>query len=275
MKPTRIFATSSILLTNLLVFSTSQVAQENAHRHHPRYKLIDLGTFGGRTSYVNPAWELGGPNQMNRLGTTVGSAATSEPTSLGCPFCNGLDGQVHTVFHAFRWSNGTTQDLGALPGELTNSVAISVDAVGTAVGNSENGKLDPLLGREVRAVLWEDGRIKNLGTFGGNYSLAAMINKRGQVIGSALNRTPDPFSILGAFLGSSDSTQTRAFLWENGYKIDLGTLGGPDSYAGFINDRGEVTGISYTSSVPNPTTGFPTMHPFLWRKGMMIDLGNF
>jgi probable HAF family extracellular repeat protein len=268
---------ASLLLVNLVLLATSLIAQDSAARQHPpRYKLVDLGTFGGRASFVNPAWELGGPKQMNLHGTTVGSAATSEPTPLGCPFCNGLDGQVHTVFHAFRWSNGTLLDMGALPGDLTNSVAISVNSGGTAVGHSENGKIDPITGgREFRAVLWEEGRIKNLGTFGGNFSLAFMINNRGQVAGSALNSTPDPLSFLGLFLGSSDLTQTRVFLWENGYKIDLGTLGGPDSFGGLINDRGEVIGVSYTDSVPNPTTGLPTLHPFLWRSGKMIDLGNF
>src|SRR5215472_7669649 len=84
-------------------------------RQIPRYKLVDLGTLGGRASYVNPPWSLGAHYQMNRHGVTVGSAATSVPTSLGCPFCNGLDGQVFNVFHAFKWSGGVLKDLGALP----------------------------------------------------------------------------------------------------------------------------------------------------------------
>jgi probable HAF family extracellular repeat protein len=213
---------------------------------------------------------------MNRFGTTVGSSATLVPSSAGCPFCNGLDGQVPTVFHAFKWRNGRTKYLGALPGDDTNSVAISINDQGMAIGHSENGLIDPLIGaRELRAVLWKDERIRSLGTFGGNHSLAADINNRGQIVGYALNTTPDPFSWIGVFLGSSNSTQTRAFLWENGYKRDLGTLGGPDAAAGRVNDRGEVAGISCTNSIANPTTGLPTVAAFLWRRGKMIDLGNF
>jgi probable HAF family extracellular repeat protein len=241
----------------------------------PHYKFVDLGTFGGRASYINPAWELGTANQMNRRGATVGAAATSIPTPFGCVFCNGLDGQVHTVFHAFRWSGGSLRDLGALPGELTNSVAISINEKGNVIGHSENGEIDPIIGvREVRAVLWKNGRIKDLGTLGGNYSVAFGINNHDQIAATALNAIPDPLSFLGIFLGSSNSTQTRAFLWEDGRKRDLGTLGGPDAFGGPLNEQGEVAGLSYTNSTPNAATGYPTSHQFLWRNGHMIDLGT-
>ena len=57
---------------------------------------------------------------------------------------------------------------------------------------------------------------------------------------------------------------------------DLGTLGGPDSGAWIINDRGQIAGESFTSFTPNPSSGVPTIDPFLWdpKQKKMIDLGS-
>jgi probable HAF family extracellular repeat protein len=246
-------------------------------KQHIRYRFVDLGTFGGPASYVNGAPALGAPNQINRQGTTVGAAATtiSIPPNSNLAICGGIDGVAPFVFHAFTWRQGSLGDLGALPGADTCSVATSINARGEIVGHSENTIVDPITGvREIRAVLWKDGKMRNLGTFGGRYSVVGNINDRGQVAGAALNAVLDPFSLLYLLFGSSNGTQTRAFLWEDGYKRDLGTLGGPDAAASFVNRLGEVMGVSYTGSTPNQTTGIPTQDPFLWRKGKMIDLGT-
>ena len=59
--------------------------------------------------------------------------------------------------------------------------------------------MDSLLGGpEGRGVLWrKNGRVVDLGTLGGNQSLAANINDRGQIVGVAANAIPDPFSLFG------------------------------------------------------------------------------
>jgi probable HAF family extracellular repeat protein len=47
---------------------------------------------------------------------------------------------------------------------------------------------------------------------------------------------------------------------------DLGTLGGPGSFANAINNSGEITGWS--------TSAGAAMHAFLYRRGTMIDLND-
>jgi uncharacterized membrane protein len=71
------------------------------------------------------------------------------------------------------------------------------------------------------------------------------------------------------------TTQTRGFLWRDGVMLDLGTLGGPDALTQAINERGQIVGISYTSSIPNPDSGIPTIDPFFWEDGRMEDIGSF
>ena len=108
--------------------------------------------------------------------------------------------------------------------------------------------------------MWSHGRIHNLGALGGNQSFAVAINNRGQVTGLAENDVPDPFSLLGG-------TEAHAFLWQSGVMRDLGTLGGPDSWGFYLNEKGQVAGLSFTSDL--------SARPFLWNDGEMIDLGSF
>jgi probable HAF family extracellular repeat protein len=269
-------AVSALCVTPSLATGDDGGQRQKLVKHH-HYQLIDIGTFGGPASYINNQISLGAPNQINSRGAAVGAAATSipAPPNSNDPICQGQDGIVPFVFHAFKWQDGAVTDLGTLPGDDNCSVATSINANGEIAGYGENGLVDPLTGiREDRALVWENGEMIDLGTFGGNESVLGNINNRGQVAGSATNTIPDPFSIYYLLMGLTTGTQTRAFLWQNGQKQDLGTLGGPDAAAFFVNERGQVSGISYTNSTPNPTTGLPTQDPFLWDKGRMIDIGT-
>jgi probable HAF family extracellular repeat protein len=204
----------------------------------------------------------------------VGGAETTVPLP---PNSNGFSCLGPNVSHALGWQDGQSTDLGALsPSDENCSIAQAINDRGDMAGNSENGLIDPVVGLiEMRAVTWKNGNISDLGTFGGTWSGSFSTNNKSEIAGFALNTVPDQFSMfyLGIF-GSSNGTQTRAFLWEKGKMNDLGTLGGPDAFAGIVNKHGQVAGTSYTNWTPNPTTGVPTSDPFLWEDGRMIDLGS-
>jgi probable HAF family extracellular repeat protein len=234
-----------------------------------------VGTFGGPDSYVNAAFALGSTHQISERGVVVGSAATDTPAPPNKAICGGPDGLVPYIFHAFEWRDGQVIDLGALPG-IECSEATAINKKGEVVGRSGNGVIDPLVGvEELRALVWKDGQMIDLGTLGGNHSIAEDINDRGQAVGTSVNAIPDPFSLLYALAGFTNGTQTRAFRWEKGQMQDLGTLGGPDAEGFNINRRGQVFGVSYSSSTPDPVTGLPPLHPFVWTEETgMKDLGS-
>jgi uncharacterized membrane protein len=268
----------------------SGVASSPAHHH---YKVIDIGTFGGPSSYFDDlhltdnygfnAVFYNFSQVLDRNGTFVGFADTAapDPYSANPVFCYVPDCYIT---HAFRRQNGETTDLGALPGGAS-SAAFWINSNGLIAGNSENGELDPVIPGlpELRAVIWKNGKIQDLGTLGGSSSFSQAVNDRGQVTGLALNGILDPYSFYYQLLYClpfqicpANATETRGFVWDETEGMqDIGTLGGPDAFPSLINRHGQIAGFSYTDSTPQPTTGFPTLHPFLWEKAKgMKDLGS-
>jgi probable HAF family extracellular repeat protein len=223
-----------------------------------RYKLIDISTLGGPSAH-GPGNGPGG-QLINNSGQVAGTA----DTSAGC--C-----------HGFRWQGGVLTDLGTLPGG-NGSDTSAINARGWISGGSGTSAVDPLTGSSTEhAVLWkEDNQIVDLGTLpGGVESATLYVKNGGEVVGVAtVDTVLDPFASIGQ---GPYPSPTHAFIWKNGVMRDLGTLGGPDSFAlgGCNNDRtGLVTGSSFTTSTPNLNSGFPTLDPFLWENGTMTDLGS-
>ena len=258
MKKTRVALT---IVVSLLTLALSVPANAQ-HRH---YKFIDLGTFGGPASYFSNGID----GILNNHDTAVGWADTLTADAFTI-FCYNID---CFVSRAFFVQNGVRTELPGLS-DVGSSAAYWITKNGIIAGNSQNGEEDPLLPGwgQFRAVLWINGHIVDLGTLDGGYETAiGNVNSKGQAVGLAMNTVPDPFSQAAPGLFP---TQSRAFLWQNGVMQDLGTLGGDDAIAGLINERGQVVGGSYTNQTPNATTGIPTIDPFLWEHGRMIDLGT-
>lgn len=283
-----------VILLHALAASIGLAAEDHAATTpHHHYRVIDIGTFGGPQSYFNDlnltdaflfnTVFYGFAEVLNGNGTLVGFAdtPTPDPFAANPVFCYVLD---CFITHAYAWRNGTKTDLGTLPGGAS-SAAFWINSQGWITGNSQIGETDPVIPGlpELRAVIWKAGQITDLGTLGGSSSFSQAINDRGQVTGLALNDVPDPFSFFYQYLYClpfnicpASATQTRGFVWdEEGGMQDIGTLGGPDAFPSLINNHGQIAGFSYTDSTPQPTTGFPTLHPFLWEKGKgMKDLGS-
>jgi probable HAF family extracellular repeat protein len=103
----------------------------------------------------------------------------------------------------------------------------------------------------VRAFVWENGRLTNLGTLGGNEISAIAINESGQVIG------------LSQVAGSS---QQHPFLWQRGRMVELATLSGRFDEVLQINDNGQIIGSSKTRTGSQP--------PVVWEDGEITKLGG-
>lgn len=268
---------SILTLIFLTCFALAAWPQAQTQTKYQQYKLHDLGTLGGPDS-VNSFFVISLTNKG-----VIGSAQTaaSDPFNPNCLGPAAYD-MIQTgcyVTHAFLWNHGTLTDLGALPGHHGNnsSLANAINNEGVIAGMAENGHVDPDTGYpEAHAVVWDQGKIRDLRTLGGTQSSAMDVNDLGQVVGGALNATEDPLSagfVLGDGFIWTGTTQLRAFVWQNGVMRDLDTLGGPDAFAIAINQFGQIAGESYTSTI-NPDTGIPTEDPFLWTNGKMIDLGT-
>ena len=177
------------------------------------------------------------------------------------------------------------------------AAAVALAACSDQLAPTGPGGRDPAANRpslNVVTIAYTD-----LGTLGGSFdwSRAAAINGRGQVVGSSYWQGPsnqyeraylwqggsmqhlgalgstwsiaEDINDLGHVVGTSMADVVgarRAFLWQNGTMRSLGTLGGSQSGAEGVNDLGHVVGWS-------DTTGGGE-RAFLWRDGTMRSLGT-
>lgn len=264
----RTCATFAVLLAAVAIAGSLAAQDESSEKQQaPKqhsYQLIDMGTLGGSETTLGFTVHI-----LNNLGMFGGQSDTPIPDPYYPNFNPLIYPFPKTVSqHAALFRDGALIDLNGADNPQ-NSDVTWLNNRGHAVGISENGFIDPFGGYpEVEGVLWKNGKAIHLGNLGGNETVSVTLNDGDQVAGFANNAILDPLSFFGW------GTQTRAFTWKNGVIQDLGTLGGPDAMAGHINNSGQIAGSSYIDDNPNPDTGIPTLNPFLWQNGQMLDLGS-
>ena len=103
---------------------------------------------------------------------------------------------------------------------------------------------------------------------------AIRINEEGWVVGFSV----DPLATPGA----APPAERHAWLYRDGELIDLGTLGGPNSFALGANAAGQVVGGSEIAAEvtapedasPGAEEEAPPSHAFIWEDGVMTDLNE-
>jgi probable HAF family extracellular repeat protein len=175
-----------------------------AYVWRPGRAPVDLGDLGG-------GWAE--PLNINDSGTIIGFSTTAAQEQ-----------------RMFRWRHGRMTDLGTLGGPNTR---LGVTGVGQSHLLNERGQVagtSETASGDLHAFRWTGGRMRDLGTLGGDTSYAFGINDRGDVVG----------------MSQRASGEASAFLWRDGVMIDLGAAtGGPGSIATAVNDRGDVLGLRY------------------------------
>lgn len=204
---------------------------------------------------------------INNAGDVVGYAEVAGGGQAAFIYTNGIMARIEGLGNSGSWAYaignhgevvGTAN--GGLHGGyafLSSSNAIKPLAeLSTALGINESGVIVGSLSNShitQHAATYTSGVVQDLGTLGGNYSVARKINENQQIIG---------VSYLAG------DVATHAFLYSSGVIVDLGALGGVNSDAFDINDAGQVVGDVAGKIYPGGGTAF------IYSNGSMSDLNT-
>ncbi|MGV3722291.1 MAG: hypothetical protein ACO1SX_15400, partial [Actinomycetota bacterium] len=147
---------------------------------------------------------------------------------------------------ATLWIDGHLSDLEQEPYYSNLANAIDGDCIAGARARHYSGPR--------QAALWQGGKRTDLGSLGGDLSLAkdvALVDGLPSVVGEA---------------ALPNTSRMHAFRWRNGAMTDLGTLGGEQSAAQAINHRGQIVGSADDPSYQQRAA--------IWENGAAANLND-
>lgn len=162
----------------------------------------------------------------------------------------------------------TTYEVSNLPSLGGSSAGLSINNRDWIAGSS-NFAGDSVM----HATLWRDGVLTDLGTLGGVHSsvLWPVKSNNGRIAGVAETGEPNPRGEIwscGYFFPTITRSICRGFVWENDVMTPLSTLGGYNSFAAGMNDRGQVVGWA-ENDVEDPLCVAPQVfqfHAVVWDR---------
>jgi len=227
-----------------------------------QYNVSTLSALGGTSS---------GGNTANNRGIIAGYSNMPGNTSR----------------HAAVWRNDashTLVDLGTLGGPNSSVTWNVKNDRGLIAGIAQTDMPDPLgelwssaffypgpnnFGFINRGFVYQNGKMRDLGTLGGNHSFAAGANNHNEVVGWAENDFHDAACVPPQIL------QFRPVVWGPGIDQirELPLVGGDTSGAATaVNDSHVAVGIS---GICDQAIGrYTATHAVMWSKGEVTDLGN-
>ena len=226
-----------------------------AHGINAAGQIVGSGN-SGTTGDIDHAilWDRGVPRDLGTLPGGLYSWANAISPSgrviVGESEGGGGYGEEGGVRHAVIWNNGVITDLGGL-GILAISGASAINPSGVIVGNAGAGPMN-------HAFRWEKGVMTELSALppGGwdQRRGAAAINSQGQIVG--YSEVPPV-----------DQMNYHAVRWDKDGITDLGMLpGGTESFAGGINEPGQIVGQVLTADGQYVAV--------LWNHGRVTNLGT-
>jgi probable HAF family extracellular repeat protein len=216
---------------------------------------INAGQTSGAADY--PALS---PDPANPEDTGPGASVTNptHPASLAAlatPIqLAAQDQQEHHKKH----THYTVTSLGSLGGTnccitLINNNRGWVDGTSNLAGD-----------QSFHPFLWRDGKMQDLGTLGGPNAGPGQMNEIGDVTVAGDTGVPDPLGEDACGFGTHQTC--LSFVWHNGRRTLIPTLGGNNGNVAKINNRGRVLAFAETST-QDPACLFPQVlrhEAFIW-----------